>query len=264
MAQVESGKAIKSLREQTRMSQAELAHVVGVSQRHLSCIETSKSHPSREMLAAILDALQPSLTERNQVLLSFGYAPGYPSRKLEDAAMGDISNVIDLMLGKHEPYPAIVLDVDWNVVRLNSSVGTLFALIGFEPDLSSGMPNLMELMLAPEGLLSRIANKEEVMPYLVRRLQSEAVHLNHLRSLLDTVPKDWLNKANRLQMPESPVLVTRFLSESGEDLAFMTTITTFGTPLDITVESLRIELLYPVNESARRAFQFHSTTRSMS
>lgn len=264
MAQTESGKVIKTLREQTRMSQAELAHVVGVSQRHLSCIETSKSHPSREMLAAILDALEPSLSERNRVLLSFGYAPGYPSRKLEDSAMGEITNVIDLMLSKHEPYPAIVLDVDWNIVRLNSGVGVLLTLLGIEPDFSAGTPNLIELMLAPGGLLNHISNKDEVMPYLVRRLQSEAVHLEHLRPLLDSVPTDWRSKANRLHTPESPVLVTRFLSESAEELAFMTTITTFGTPLDITVESLRIELLYPVNESARRAFQFHTTTRSAS
>lgn len=264
MAHMESGKVIKGLREQSRMSQAELAHVVGVSQRHLSCIETSKSHPSRDMLAAILDALAPSLSERNRVLLSFGYAPGYPRRKLEDSDMGDISHVINLMLSKHEPYPAIVLDVDWNIVRMNSGVGTLLTLLGIEPIFSAGTPNLIELMLAPNGLLNHIANQEEVMPYLVRRLQSEAVHLDHLRPLLDSVPKDWQNKATRLHTSESPVLVTRFLSESGEELAFMTTITTFGTPLDITVESLRIELLYPVNECARRAFQIHSTTRSAS
>lgn len=263
MAQIESGRVIKSLREQTRMSQAELAHVVGVSQRHLSCIETSKSQPSREMLAALLDALQPSLTERNQVLLAFGYAPGYPNRKLEDRAMGEVSNVIDLMLSKHEPYPAIVLDANWQIVRMNSGVGKLLSLLGIEPDLSKGMPNLMELILTPGGLLGQISNKEEVVPYLVRRLQSEAMHLAHLRPLLEGVPKDWQSKASRLQTPESPVLITRFLAESGEELAFMTTITTFGTPLDITVESLKIELLYPVNESARRAFQNYSINRSI-
>ncbi|MFN4329511.1 MAG: helix-turn-helix domain-containing protein [Limnobacter sp.] len=251
----DSGQVLKRLREQSRISQAELAHRVGVSQRHLSCIETSKAQPSREMLVAILDALEPPLADRNQSFLAFGYAPVYPSRTLEDGAMNDVSQVIDLMLSKHEPFPAIVLDADWNLLRFNGGVLKLFELLGMPVSAPQGTPNLIEWMLAPGGLLTRIVNRDEVVPYLLRRLQAEAMHLPQLQPLLASVPQAWMKQVSGLPSPKSPTLITRFGAVDGQELAFMTTITTFGTPLDITVESLRIELLYPVNEAARLAFQ---------
>lgn len=257
----ESGLVLKRLREQHRISQAELAHRVGVSQRHLSCIETSKAQPSREMLVALLDALGPSLAERNRSFLSFGYAPVYPSRTLADQAMADVSNVIDLMLAKHEPYPAIVLDSGWNLVRFNGGVNTLFDLLGMNPLALQGQPNLLEWMLASDGLVSRLINADDVIPYVVRRIQAEAVHLDKLQPLLAGIPAAWTSKASAMPHVESPALVTRFRAEGATELAFMTTITTFGTPLDITVESLRIELLYPVNSAARDAFQ--NTSRGL-
>lgn len=261
MNSTESGLVLKRLREHHRISQAELAHRVGVSQRHLSCIETSKAQPSREMLVAILDVLSPSLVERNRSFLAFGYAPVYPSRALADKAMADVSNVIDMMLAKHAPYPAIVLDSGWNLMRFNGGVNTLFELLGMNTQALQGQANLLEWMLAPDGLVSRLVNADDVIPYVVRRIQAEAVHLEKLQPLLANVPANWMSKANAMPHVGSPTLVTRFRAVDATELAFMTTITTFGTPLDITVESLRIELLYPVNDAARNAFENRERSR---
>ncbi|MCQ8896832.1 helix-turn-helix transcriptional regulator [Limnobacter humi] len=246
---------LKHLRQHQRISQAELAHRVGVSQRHLSCIETAKAHPSREMLTAILDALQLPMGERNQCLVHFGYAPAHPHRPLHDKVMAPVRQVIELLLSKHAPYPAIVLDADWNLVQFNGGVLKLLELLDIPVDALQGQPNLLGWMIGSDGLLSHIINIDEVMPYLVRRLQSEAAHLPHLRPLLASVPRPWQTQARSMPPIDTPVLVTRFRSRTGDELAFMTTITTFGTPIDITVESIRVELLYPVNEAAQLAFQ---------
>ncbi|HEY1058118.1 MAG TPA: helix-turn-helix transcriptional regulator [Limnobacter sp.] len=245
---------LKHLRQQQRISQAELAHRVGVSQRHLSCIETAKAQPSRDMLTAILDALELPLGERNQCLVHFGYAPAHPQRPLSDRALAPVSQVIDLMLSKHDPYPAIVLNADWNLLRFNGGVLRLLNMLGLPASALQDEPNLLVWMMSPEGLMEHIINLDEVLPYLVRRLQSEAAHLPHLGALLASISNDWQTKARALPAIDTPVLVTRFRSRTGEELAFMTTITTFGTPIDITVESLRVELLYPVNAAAHHAF----------
>lgn len=245
--------AVKRLREQFRLSQAELAHRVGVSQRHLSCIETAKAKPSREMLTAILDALDPPLADRNQSFIDFGYAPQFTQRTLSDAKLAEVSEVIDLMLDKHMPYPAIVLDEDWNLVRFNAGVIQLLSLLGIDLSLLQGRPNLLQAMIAPNGLLSTVENHDEVIPYVVHRIRTEASRRKEMQTLLSAMPTEWL-RPRPSGTVDAPVLVTRFRSKAGQSLAFLSTITTFGTPLDITVESLRVELFYPVNDEARAAF----------
>jgi transcriptional regulator with XRE-family HTH domain len=121
-----AGICLRDLRARQKVSQLDLALRVGVSQRHLSCIETGKASASKEMLLALLEGLDAPLNERNETLVAAGFAPLFGSRPIDHREMDTINEVIDLMLTAQHAAPAMVLDSEWNLVKFNPTLVTRF------------------------------------------------------------------------------------------------------------------------------------------
>ena len=248
-----AGLMLRDLRLRSNVSQLDLSLRVGVSQRHLSCIETGKACASREMLFALLEGLNASLSQQNETLLAAGFAPVFGNRPMEHHDMRAINEVIDLMLMAQRETPALVLDSAWNLVKFNPAFVRLLELLEFDPTALQASPNILLAMAAPGGLASRLINRSEVLGEVLCRARREASHVPALQAIVDQVPQDVLDECKPPQTFESPTLLTRFSSSAGT-LSFMSTFTSFGAPLDVTVASLRIEHLFPVDALTRGAF----------
>lgn len=254
--------AIRQLRQQRRISQLELSMRVGVSQRHLSCIETGRARPSREMLHALLDALDAPLAERNDTLLAAGYAPAYTRRTLADAELAPVRNALAHLLAAHDPAPALVMDDAWNLLQANRGLQALMGLLGVPPQALDGGLNFLRALLVPGGLAGSLVDPLPVCAEVWQRAQREAVHSPALRAICDELrpqlPRRLLAPAP--ERPALPLLETALRTVDGQVLRFFSVFTTFGAPLDVTVASLRVEHFFPADE-ATRAQMVHAVAR---
>jgi transcriptional regulator with XRE-family HTH domain len=239
------------------MSQLDLALQADVSARHVSFIETGRAQPSREMLVRLSEVLEVPLRERNAVLEAAGYAQMYRETLLGEPDMLQVRKVLEFILEKFEPNGAVALDRHWNIVMANAASGKLMAYFLGEKAASLG-PNIMRLMFHPEGLRPFVSNWDEVGPVLVDRVHREAVvgsDEDGTRKLLDEllsypgVPARWA--IPDLQRPLDLLIPVR-LEKDDVALSFFNTITTLGTPQDITLQELRIECFFPMDDASEK------------
>lgn len=248
-----AGEQLRQLRRRAKLSQLDLALITGVSQRHLSCIETGRAKPSPGTLHNLLTALETPLEQCNRVFLAAGYAPRYSATPLASPAMAAIREAVNHVLHANNPAPAILLDSQWQVLAANASTGVLFGLLGIPPDAALGL-NLLTTLLQSGGLGDHLVNAEEIRTLAWQRGTREALGNPELATLLTTLPTPTHTELPA-QIP--PLVLTRIRSAQGE-LSFLSTFTTFGMPQDITLTSLRIEHLIPADEATwqvmRRAY----------
>ncbi|PWB32893.1 transcriptional regulator [Pseudomonas sp. SDI] len=240
---VAAGEQLRQLRRQAQLSQLDLSLLSGVSQRHLSCIETGRAQASPGTLHNLLMALQVPLEQCNAVFLAAGYAPRYQATPLASAAMDAVRGALDHLLHANNPAPAIVLGSNWEVVAANASTALLFDLLDLPVDMSSGL-NLLVTLLEPGGLGDHLLNAEEIRAVAWQRASREALGNPVLASLLAQLPPPAHPAVDASEL--TPLVLTRIGSAHGE-LHFLSTFTTFGMPQDITLASLRIEHLIPAD-----------------
>ena len=168
------GELLRYWRRQRGKSQLELSLDTGISQRHLSFVESGRSAPSRDFLSTVSDALHIPFRERNTLLLASGYAPVYGEQSMDAEQMAIVTRAIDRMLQQHEPHPALVLDRYWNVMRTNQAAPRFF---GSFVDLEARPKprNLLDLMLDPAGMRPFVEEWESVAAGLLQRVRREAV-----------------------------------------------------------------------------------------
>jgi transcriptional regulator with XRE-family HTH domain len=251
------GELLRHWRAARRVSQLDLALGADVSARHLSCVETGRSQPSRDMVLRLAEALQVPLRERNALLLAAGYAPVYRETGLDAPEMAEARRAVEIILAHHEPYPAIVLDRHWNLLRANAATGRFLALFP-ECDVP-GHPNAMRLLFHPHGLRPFVESWEGLAGRLIQRLHREAAGGTSdaaTRTLLEEllaypgVPSRW--RTPELDRPPAPLMTVVYRRE-GRTLSYFSTITTFGTPQDVTLQELRIESFFPADDATRAA-----------
>ncbi|MGC6370089.1 helix-turn-helix domain-containing protein [Pseudomonas sp. K2I15] len=238
-----AGAQLRVLRRQAQLSQLELALIIGISQRHLSCIETGRAKPSPGTLHNLLMALEAPLEQCNNVFLAAGFAPRYEATPLSSPSMEAIREAISHVLHANNPAPAIVLGSQWEVLAANASTQVLFDLVGIKPEAADGL-NLLVTLLQPGGLGDHLLNAEEIRTIAWQRATREALGNPELARILERLPAPHSTGALANELP--PLVLTRVNSREGE-LNFMSTFTTFGMPQDITVTSLRIEHLIPAD-----------------
>jgi transcriptional regulator with XRE-family HTH domain len=248
------GPLLREWRSARRLSQLDLALDVGVSARHLSCVETGKARPSREMVARLADALEMPLRERNALLLAAGYAPRYRESPL--ASLAPVARAIDLILRQQEPFPAFVVDRLWNIHRANAAAERVnrFVLGGA----ASAHANMVRQIFDPADLRRAVANWDEVARELIHHLHAVVAATPHdlegqalLREALSypDVPARWRHRD--LDAPPSPLLTT-VLRRGDHAFRFFSTITSFAMPHDVTLDELRIECCFPEDEATER------------
>jgi transcriptional regulator with XRE-family HTH domain len=249
---------LKTARKSKRLSQLELALRIGVSQRHVSFVESGRAQPSRELLLSWLHELQAPLALRNVALQQAGFAPIYRGSELDDAVLAPVRDALGRLLAAHDPMPAMVMDAAWNVLQMNRGARWMAAtLMPWMAQLPPGQPiNLLDAMLHPEGMTRHISNLEEVAPAILAHLRDDASVVPELLprvELLAAQMQQRLGKKPLAPWPRqmAPVLTTRFATVYGE-LAFFSMFSTFGTPQDITLASLRVEHVFAANETTRQ------------
>jgi transcriptional regulator with XRE-family HTH domain len=243
------GPILRDWRQRRRMSQMDLALEAGVSTRHLSFVETGRSKPSQEMVLNLAEQLNVPLRERNQLLLAAGFAPRYTARSLDDPEMQPIRDALGHVLAGHEPYPAIAVDSAWTLVASNSALGVL--LDGVAPELLEPPVSCMRLALHPDGMAPRILNLGDWRAHLLHRLDRQHALTGDERvaEMREEVLGYPAPAAPEHVMPGSgDVMVSLKLgSEEHGELSFFSTVTTFGTAVDITVSELSIEAFFPAD-----------------
>jgi transcriptional regulator with XRE-family HTH domain len=243
---------LRDWRQRRRMSQMELALEAGVSTRHLSFVETGRSRPSAEMVMHLAERLDVPLRERNELLLAAGFAPQYSSRSFEDPTLHEVRDAVSRVLAAHEPYPAIAVDRYWNLVASNEALSPFLA--GVAPELLVPPVNTIRLALHPDGVAPRIANLGEYRADLIERLDRAArftgdPELAALRDEMLGYPGP--EPPPHPSPPAAAVAVGLRLApppgEDGPELVFFSTITTFGTAVDVTVSELALEAFFPAD-----------------
>ena len=246
------GDLLRDWRQRRRLSQLDLSLEAEISTRHLSFLETGRSAPSRDMVLRLAERLEVPLRERNRLLTAAGYAPVFPERPLSDPALRGAREAIDLVLKGHEPYPALAIDRHWTLVAANGAVAPLLA--GAAAALLSPPVNVLRLSLHPEGLAPRIVNVEEWRAHLLARLrhQVDIAADPVLAELLVELsaypaPKGEGRTKAAAQGDYAGVVVPLQLATDAGILAFFSTTTIFGTPVDVTLSELAIEAFFPAD-----------------
>src|SRR3954464_11858182 len=245
------GRLLRSWRDARRLSQMGLSLEGEVSTRHLSFVETGRSQPSRELIVRLAEHLDVPLRERNELLLAAGYAPAYPESSFEDAEMSQVRDPVKRLLAAHEPYPAVAVDRRWELLDGNAGVPLMTA--GAAAHLLEPPVNALRLSLHPEGMAPRIANLAEWRAHILGRLRREVnatqdAQLRALLAELEAYPGDDVADRPWTRPGAGEIVVPLRLRPHEGELSFMSTVTTFGTPLDITVSELSIEAFFPADD----------------
>lgn len=261
------GVLLKSWRASRRYSQLDLAVEAGVSQRHLSFLESGRAQPSREMILQLSEVLRVPLRERNDLMLAAGFAPLHQERRLDSPDMASVRQAVEATVGHHEPYPALAVDRHWDVVLQNPAVDRLVGMLGSPSRVwqrvdPSGRRNLMRLTLHPWGMQPLVRNWRRAATLLLRRLQRE-VDANpanaRLRTLfsdlcaLPGIPPRWRHAEWDAAPP--PALALELGSEGAPSLKLFSMVCTFGTAMDVTVDEMRLELFFPSDEYTAAFFR---------
>jgi transcriptional regulator with XRE-family HTH domain len=245
------GEQLRDWRQRRRMTQMDLAAIADTSTRHVSFIETGRSLPSRAMLMRLTEHLDVPLRERNQLMTAAGLAPLYRESRLDEPALAQARAAVELVLRGHEPYPALAVDRHWNLVATNRAVAPLIE--GVAPHLLAPPANMLRLSLHPEGAAPRIANYAQIRAHLLHSLRRQALasndaQLHALHAELQALPPPpgETATADEPSLADSIAMQLRLRSPHGV-LSFISTITTFGTPMDITLAELSIESFFPAD-----------------
>lgn len=254
------GGLLRHWRAARKLSQLELALESGISQRHLSFVESGRATPSRRMVLQLAETLDVPLRERNTLLQAAGYAAVFRQRDLDAAEMAPVRQALEMMLDHHEPYPAVVVDRDWNLLMANAAVPRVLAVVGdieaaWQRTCGEGPRNLMRLTFHPAGLRPYIANWDEAAPMLLQRLQREAAAapsegLEELIAELRAdpeIPAPW--HSPDLERGLAPVVPLQLVT-GGVEMRLFTMISTFGTPQDLTTDEIRVESFFPADTAS--------------
>ena len=263
--------AMRYWRTKRGFSQLRLSTESGISQRHISFLESGRSQPSRELILKLGSVLDIPLRQRNVMLLAAGFAPAYQERKLSDPEMRAVQQAIDFMLQQQAPYPALVVDRLWNLVLHNGPAADLIRwLLDMPADAAlprDGSVNVIRLTLDPNGLRRHIVNWEEVSADLLQWIQREAMGdgpgseatalLDELLAMPGMAAASRAPNLDRRALPFLPFTVRK----DGVELNLFTTITTMGTPHDVTVHELRLEAFFPADDATAAWFQQRGQSR---
>ena len=239
---------LKDWRHRRRLSQLELGLAADVSTRHVSFLETGRSSPSRQMVVRLCEILGVPHAERNRCLNAAGFAPLYPNSDNKAEIEGPIREALDWSLHRHDPYPAMALDRYWQLTRLNQCGERLMGIVG----LTKGA-NLLDEMLDTDRMSRIVVNWAEVTHHLSTRLRTESAFLGG-DERLDRAAATFSKIASQYGQPgseEMPSVIPLTLQLENHQLRLFSMIGQFGTVQDIALADLKLELMYPVDDSSR-------------
>lgn len=250
---IHAGPLLRQWRTRRRLSQLDLSALTGVSTRHLSCVETGRSKPSRELLLYLADELEIPRRSTNELLLAAGFAPVFTQLGLDAEEMAAARDVIRLVLDGNGINPTTVIDTRWNLVDANAAA--LWFTAGVADHLLDWPINIARLCLHPDGLASRIVNLDEFAGQLLRHMRHAlaATHDEELGAVIEECVRLIPGAERATPSSAHDVVVPMRIRIGDDELTFMSTVTTFGAARDVTLSELSIETLYPADAATRSA-----------
>jgi transcriptional regulator with XRE-family HTH domain len=243
-----AGEVLREWRQRRRMTQLDLALEAEISAKHLSFLETGRAQPSREMVLNLAERLEIPLRERNGLLVAAGFAPVYGERSLSDPPLAKAKEAVELVLKGHEPFPAVAVDRHWNLVSANKPIGILIA--GASAGLLKPPVNVLRLSLHPDGLARQIANFHEWRAHLIARLKRQVdlsgdAKLAELLREISAYPKPSRSVVPIREGDANDVVIPLVFDSRAGRLSLFSTMTIFGSPVDVTLSELAIESFLP-------------------
>jgi transcriptional regulator with XRE-family HTH domain len=253
-------------RKRRGLSQLDLALAASCSQRHISFLELGRTNPSREMVLRLAAAMDVPLRGSNELLLAAGFAPVWGESDLTAEALAPIRGALGYMLAQQEPFPAVVVDRRWNLLQANRGASALVEfLVG--PVAPGTAVNMADALVAPDVLRPHLTNWEEVARYFMRSVEADAAAdgTAETRALLGRLAgypgvRDVMSST---PLPSSGPVLPMHFRKGRTKLSLFTTIATLGTPQDITLQELRIESFFPLDEATRREFERWSKRKTV-
>jgi transcriptional regulator with XRE-family HTH domain len=252
------GPLLQTWRRRRRLSQLDLSLEAGVSQRHISFVESGRSSPSRDMVLHLAEALEVPPRERNALLVAAGYAPVLVDRGLDHPDLAVARRAVEAILKGHEPNPALAVDRHWSLVAANAAVAPL--LEGVPADLLGAAINVLRLSLHPRGLAGRIANLRDWRAHILARLHRQVDVSGDpvLAALMEELKGYPVPPGARPPTPAAALwgghaFALELAAPDGTVLRLITTTTVFGTAVDITLSELAIESFFPADEPTAAA-----------
>ena len=251
------GDIIREWRRKRRLSQLDLALEADISQRHLSFLESGRSRPSRDMALALCERLDMPLRQRNRLLLAAGHAPDFAERPLESPQLKPAMNAVRKVLDAHMPSPAIAVDRLWNLELANSAAKRFLDLVA-DPALLKPPVNVLRLSLHPKGLAPLIVNLGAWRTHLLHRLaRLNDTHADPQLEALEQELRGYPGLGERLHGDPiaGDIAVPLILRLGDMRLSFISTVSVFGTPLEVTLSELAIESFFPADEATTAALR---------
>lgn len=250
------GTLLRKWRRRRRLTQLDLAHAAGISQRHVSFVESGRSAPSRDMVLRLAEPLDVPLRERNVLLHAAGFAPVYREHSLDEPELAAARDAIQQILRGHLPHPALAVDRHWTLLLANPAVGVLLAGV---PEAQLAPPiNVLRLSLHPDGLAPRIRNLRQWRAHVLHRVerQIEASGDPGLSRLLEELRDYPVPPDARPHRPEPLgfAVPLEFASDRGT-LRLLAATTVFGTALDVHLAELTIETFFPADATTAERFR---------
>jgi transcriptional regulator with XRE-family HTH domain len=244
-------------RKARHLSQLELANEAEVSSRHVCFIETGRASPSREMVMLLARVLDVPLRERNALLLAAGFSPMYLETNIDAPELVAVRGALDAILRQQQPFPAVVMNRHWDILRTNDAAARFFGFLLGER--AASLTNVLRMMFDPSAVRPFVGNWPEVADALMQRVHRECVggvRDRRTRELLDElmafpeVPRSF--GTVRPGTPSVPVVPVSFV-KANRRFDFFSTVTTLGTPQDITLQEIRIECFFPADARTEAA-----------
>ena len=253
---------LKTWRHKRRLSQLALALESGVSQRHVSFLESGRAKPSRDMIMQLSDTLNVPLRDRNDWFVAAGFAPIFRTSALDDPQLSQVMSAVRMMLANHAPFPAVAVDRAWNIRLANEPFERLLSLAGENTWARIGGThrNLMRFFFHPHGIRPYVANWSTIAPLLWQRACREADSiggrdmrdvLTELRELQNDEMLTALTVSDAQLVPVLPLIIEK----DGMRVSLFTVIATFGTAQDVTTDELRIESMFPADAATQELFR---------
>ncbi|MFE5207379.1 helix-turn-helix domain-containing protein [Streptomyces sp. NPDC056600] len=246
------GVLLRRWRERRRRSQMDVSLAAELSTRHLSCLETGRANPSREMIRRLCDELDVPLRERNAFYLAAGFAPVHPERPLAD--LGAARTAVEAVLAGHAPNPALAVNARWELLAANPAARSFLGDITGEP--ARAPFNVLRATLHPDGLARRIRNLDQWRGHVLRRVRRQLQRtadpaLAELLAELEGYPAPAgaeSGPAHAEAGPECDLVTPLRLASAHGDLSLLYTVTVFGSPRDVTLDEIAVETFFPADE----------------
>src|ERR1700683_616638 len=249
------GGLLRQWRQRRRLSQLDLAGDAGISTRHLSFLETGRAQPSRDMVLLLSEQLDVPIRERNVLLVAAGFAPIFPERALDDPALAAARAGIALVLDRQKPSPRFALDRHWRIAASNAALPELYEDVA--PELMQPPVNALRLSLHPRGLAPRTANLAEGPGHLLYRLRRQ-VELTADAALIELLREvsaypGGSHPPAQTSLLEHEIVVPFRIKTAGDILSFFSLTTVFGSPVEVALSELALELFFPADDATDAA-----------